>query len=605
VSQKLDEKLSKLKPEEVQIYKIRHSAEHVLMQAMDNLGYKLHKAMGPATADGFYFDFELLEGQVTIEDFPKIEAEMQKIIEQNLPFTKEVVSAAKAKEKFLNNPYKHDWITEAEQRNDLISIYWTGEPEKPGSFVDLCAGPHVENTKGIGAFKLLSIAGAYWRGDEKNKMLTRIYGTAFSTKDELDRFLWQEEESKKRDHRKIGKEMELFTFSDEIGPGLPLWLPNGSIIKEELEKWGKETESKWGYDRVATPFLTKRKLFEISGHVPYFEDEMYRVQVPGDKEEEYFIKPMNCPFHHMVYKSKIRSYKDLPLRIAEYGTVARYEDSGALNGILRPRLFCQNDAHLYCTEEQAVDVFVEIINLHRYYYDTLGLTDYHIVLGLRDPAKKDKYHGDEAMWQKAEALSRAAMDKAGIKYIAEEEGAAHYGPKMDFKIKSVIGAEYGISTNQIDLYMPERFGLTYVDKDGVEKPVIIQHRAPLGSHERFVGFLIEHFAGAFPVWLHPTQVALIAIGAEQNEYVQQVKQQLIDAVPDLRVKIDNSNETLQKKIRNAQIEKTPYMAVIGGKEKENQTINVRLRNGETLGELAVNDFIARIKNIIATKSLEL
>ena len=334
---------------------------------------------------------------------------------------------------------------------------------------------------------------------------------AYHTK-ELDDYLNMLEEAKKRDHRKLGKDLELFTFAEEIGPGLPLWLPKGTIIKDELEKWGKETEAKWGYQRVSTPFLTKRELFVMSGHVPYFEDEMYKVQVPGDnKEESYFVRPMNCPFHHMIYKSKTRSYRDLPLKLAEYGTVARYENAGAINGILRPRLFCQNDAHIYCAEDQAVDVFVEIINLHKYYYDTLGLKDYNIVLALRDPEKKDKYHGEEELWQKSEQLSREAMDKAGIKYVVQNEGAAHYGPKMDFKIKSAIGTEYGISTNQIDLFMPRRFNLKYTDAQGNDQYPVVQHRAPLGSSERFVGFLIEHYAGAFPLWLAPVQVVIIPI----------------------------------------------------------------------------------------------
>ncbi|MBU1104976.1 threonine--tRNA ligase [Candidatus Parcubacteria bacterium] len=590
---------------------IRHSTEHVLMHAMQNLGYKILPAMGPATDDGFYFDFELLETKLIEEDFIKIEREMEKIKKQSLsisPISLIPSSYAKASEDrpinlFKANPYKQEWIKEATTRGEIPTVYWTGEPKKEGSFVDLCSGPHVDNTSEIGFFKLLSIAGAYWRGSEKNKMLTRIYGTSFATQKELDKFLWQQEETKKRDHRKIGKIQELFTFSEDIGSGLPLWLPNGTIIKEELEKWGKETEDKWGYLRVSTPFITKRKLFETSGHVPYFEDEMYKVHVPGDEKDEYFIRPMNCPFHHEIYKSKLRSYKDLPIKLAEYGTVARYEDSGALNGILRPRVFCQNDAHIYSTEEQAVEEFVKIVDLHRYYYDTLGLKDYHIVLCLRDPKKKGKYHGDKEMWQKAEKMSREALEKSGIKYTVENEGAAHYGPKMDFKIKSAIGTEYGISTNQIDLYMPQRFNLTYINSTGKEELVVVQHRAPLGSSERFVGFLIEHFAGAFPVWLSPVQIQIIPITSQLDEYSIKVKKTLTDA--NIRVQVNLDNDTMQNKIRKAQEQKIPYMVILGNKEKEQNKISIRTRDNKQDNLIDLGVFTKDIMNRIIAKSLEL
>ena len=582
--------------------KVRHSAEHVLHTAMQILYPDLKKAMGPATEEGYYFDFDL-ERKISPEDFPKIEAKMQEIIDANLPIKKHETSLTEARKVFSGNPYKLEWLDEIEERGEKTTLYSIGEEGHPFYDLDLCSGPHVDKTGNIKAFKLLSVAGAYWRGDEKKKMLQRIYGVAFDSKAELSNYIKQQEELKKRDHRKIGKELELFTFSEDIGPGLPLWLPKGTIIKDELEKWGRETEDKWGYERVSTPFLTKRKLFEISSHIPYFEDEMYKVQVPGDVEEEYFIKPMNCPFHHMIYKSKVRSYRDLPLKLAEYGTVARYENAGALNGILRPRLFIQNDAHVYCTEESAVDVFVEIINLHRYYYDSLGLNDYYIVLALRDPDKKDKYHGDEEIWEKSERMSKAAMDKAGIKYEIVNEGAAHYGPKMDFKVKSAIGSEYGISTNQIDLYMPQRFDLKYIDKDGTEKYVVVQHRAPLGSSERFVGFLIEHFAGAFPVWLSPIQVVIIPISDKHFDYADKVKDKLIQK--NIRVEVDTRNETMQSKIRDAQNQKTPYMLIVGDKEMENNTASVRLRTEENLGAKNIDEIAAKISEKYLTKARDL
>jgi threonyl-tRNA synthetase len=581
---------------------LRHSAEHVLHTAVESLFNGAKKVMGPPIENGFYGDFDY-EGKIIEEDLVKIEKVMYEIIEAKLPLEIKKISVGEAKKIFGDNKYKLELLKELSKEGKEISICELGSTKDKFHDIDLCAGPHVKNTSEVKAFKLLNIAGAYWRGDEKNKMLTRIYATAFSDKKSLDDCLDKLEEIKKRDHRIIGKALELFTMSEEVGPGLPLWLPNGTIIKEELEKWGKETEDKWGYKRVSTPFMAKKALFEISGHVPYFEDEMYKVSVPGDEGEEYFIKPMNCPFHHMIYKSKPRSYRDLPLRLAEYGTVARYENRGSINGILRPRLFVQNDAHVYCSEEQVIDVFIEIINLHKYYYDVLGLNEYYIVLGLRDPSKKDKYHGDEEMWQKAEKLSREAMEKAGIEYRVENEGAAHYGPKMDLKIKSAIGAEYGISTNQIDLYMPIKFNLTYTDKDGKEKFVVVQHRAPLGSSERFIGFLTEHFAGNFPLWLSPLQVKIIPIGEKHVEYAQKIEKDL--KAKSIRVEVDSRNDTMQSKIRDAQMFKVPYMVILGDREAQSNTISLRLRTGENLGSIPRGEFAAKVEQMYLTKSLKL
>lgn len=581
---------------------LRHSAEHVLHTAVESLYKDAKKVMGPPIEDGFYGDFDY-EGKITEEDLPKIEARMKEIIDEALPLVISKIPAEEAKNIFAKNPYKLELIEEFTKNGKEITVCELGTKDSKFHDVDLCAGPHVKNTSDIKAFKLLNLAGAYWRGNEKNKMLTRIYATAFSNQKDLDEYLLKLEEIKKRDHRVLNKTLDLFILSEEVGPGLPLWLPNGTIIKEELEKWGKETEEKWGYKRVCTPFMTKKTLFEISGHVPYFEDEMYKVEVPGEGEDEYFIKPMNCPFHHMIYKSKPRSYKELPLRLAEYGTVARYENRGSINGILRPRIFVQNDAHVYCTEEQAVDVFVEIIDLHKYYYDILGLKDYYIILGLRDPSKKDKYHGDEEMWQKAEKLSREAMKKAGIEFKVEDEGAAHYGPKMDLKIRSAIGNEYAISTNQIDLFMPQRFNLTYTDAEGKEKFVIVQHRAPLGSSERFVGFLTEHFAGNFPVWLSPLQVKIIPIGEKHTEYAKEIESML--KAKHIRTEVDLRNDTMQSKIRDAQVTKVPYMLVLGDREAQSDTVSLRLRTNENIGAVKKEEFLARIEEIYLTKSLKL
>ncbi len=548
---------------------LRHSCAHLLAKAVLDLWPGSHNAIGPAIENGFYQDFDMGDVKISEADFPKIEEKMRHILKGWTHFEYKEVSLQEARKLFAHNPYKIELLEEfATDGKKLLT-------NNPGGFLDLCKMTHVENPSiEMQHFKLLSVAGAYWRGSEKNKMLTRIYGTCWPTQKELDDYLNMLEEAKKRDHRKLGKDLELFTFAEEIGPGLPLWLPKGTIIKDELEKWGKETEAKWGYQRVSTPFLTKRELFVMSGHVPYFEDEMYKVQVPGDnKEESYFVRPMNCPFHHMIYKSKTRSYRDLPLKLAEYGTVARYENAGAINGILRPRLFCQNDAHIYCAEDQAVDVFVEIINLHKYYYDTLGLKDYYIVLALRDPEKKDKYHGEEELWQKSEQLSREAMDKAGIKYVVQNEGAAHYGPKMDFKIKSAIGTEYGISTNQIDLFMPRRFNLKYTDAQGNDQYPVVQHRAPLGSSERFVGFLIEHYAGAFPLWLAPVQVVILPISDKFVPFALSILDSLKFA--NIRTELNDKNEPLNARIRDAEMQKIPYILVVGDREAEAGTVSVR------------------------------
>jgi len=378
---------------------LRHTAEHIMHTAVEELFPGAKKVMGPPIEDGFYGDFDINQ-QINEEDLKKIEDKMREIIKAGITMKMKEITEKEAKEIFSGNPYKLELIDEFLRDGKKLSVCELGKKGENYHDIDLCAGPHLDNTSKVGAFKILNIAGAYWRGNEKNKQLVRLYATAFANQKDLEEHLNKLEEIKKRDHRNLNKTLELFLISEEVGPGLPMWLPNGMIIREELEKWGKDTEEKWGYKRVSSPFMTKKTLFEISGHIPYFENDMYKVQVPGEDKEDYYIKPMNCPFHHMIFKSKPRSYKELPLRLAEYGTVARYEDRGSLNGILRPRIFVQNDAHVYCTEEQAIDVFVEIIDLHKYYYDKLGLKDYRIILGLRDPNNMGKYHGDEGMWQK-------------------------------------------------------------------------------------------------------------------------------------------------------------------------------------------------------------
>lgn len=586
------------------LWKVRHSCEHVLQEAILQIfgEDKIKLAMGPATDEGFYCDFEILDEnlKITENDFEKIEKVMQKIIDKNSEITKKIVSYDEAKKLFGGNSYKMEWVEKS--KDEEISLYYTGK-----DYFDLCKGPHTEKTGNIKAFKLLSIAGAYWHGDEKNKMLTRIYGTAFETKEELEKYLFLIEESKKRDHRKLGKDLDLFHFDPEIGAGLPIWLPNGNIIKEELEKWAKETEKKWGYKRVTTPIITKETLFYTSGHLPMYKESMY---APIEIEKEnYYIKPMNCPFHHKTFASRPRSYKELPLRIAEYGVCHRYEDSGSLFGLMRVRAMCMNDSHIYCSENQAIDEFLNVIKLHEYYYKILGITDYEMELALRDPKNMNKYHGDESDWKKAEEMTIEAMKRSGVAYKIVNEGAAFYGPKMDFQIKSSIGRTFTASTNQLDLYMGKKFNLEFVNQNGEKETPVVIHRAPLGTHERFIGFLIEHFAGAFPLWLSPVQIKILPISDKFNNYAKEVENILVELGEnnglDIRVEIDDRSERVQAKIRDAEMMKIPYLLVVGGKEEESKSVSLRVRGKGDLGSVSLESFGKDVIEKIKGKSLEL
>lgn len=575
---------------------LRHSTSHLLAAAVTAIWPKAKPTLGPPIDDGFYYDFDFGKIKISEEDFPKIEAEMAKILSGWNSFKKEEVSTAEAKKRFKGNPYKQELIAEISKAGQKLTLFTSGD------FIDLCRGGHIENpNKQIKFFKLLSVAGAYWRGDEKNQMLTRIYGTVFPSQKELDEYLNNLELAKARDHRKLGKELELFTISEEVGPGLVLWLPKGNIVKEEIEAWAKKIEKDWGYQRVTTPNITKSGLYYTSGHLPYYKDDMYPPMKLKDGEE-YYLKPMNCPHHHMVFASKIRSYKELPLRLAEYGTCYRYEASGELFGLLRVRGFAQNDAHIYCTEEQAVDEFISVMKLHEYYYKTLGITEYHLVLSLRDPKNKKKYHGDESMWKKAEALMRKAASRVKIPMVEDVGSAAFYGPKIDFVIRSSIGREFGISTNQIDLFMGKRFKLAYVDAKGNKKTPVIIHRAPLGSHERFIGFLIEHWGGAFPTWLAPVQVKILPITDKNLKYAKAVADVL--SKEEIRWELDERAETLQAKIRDAQLAKVPYMLILGGKEEQGSSVAVRKRSGKDLGAVPLNKFVSEIKEEIGSKSID-
>jgi threonyl-tRNA synthetase len=558
-------------PNELEI--LRHSASHVLAAAALQMFPEAKFGIGPAIENGFYYDFELPRTLIP-EDLEILEMKMKEIIKKNYKFEKAEISIKEAQESFkkLGQNYKLELIEDLKKEGQKeVSVY------KTDAFVDLCRGPHLESTGEIkaDALKLTRISGAYWKGDQKNSQLQRIYGVAFASKKDLAAYLDMQKEAEKRDHRKIGAEQELFTFSSEIGSGLVLWLPKGNIIKEELEKWAKETEEKRGYARVTTPVITKENLFYTSEHLPHYKESMYSpMDIDGEK---YYLKPMNCPFHHTIFKHRKRSYRELPLRLAEYGWCHRYEDSGSLFGLMRVRGMQMNDAHIYCTKEQAVQEFVDVIRLHEYYYKQLNIEDYYMELALRNPENK-KYHGDDAMWQEAEDLMKKAMELSGVPYVVKNDGAAFYGPKIDFQIKSKTGRLFTASTNQIDLFMPKKFELKYTAQSGQDEYAVCIHRAPLGTHERFIGFLIEHFAGAFPTWLSPVQVKIIPVSEKFNDYGKRVFKKLSEN--NVRVEIDNSNESLGKRIREAEKQKIPYMLIVGEKEEESGSVAVRARNNE-------------------------
>jgi threonyl-tRNA synthetase len=461
-------------------------------------------------------------------------------------------------------------------------------------------GPHLASTRLIGSLRLLRSAAAYWRGSEQNPQLQRVYGTAWPSREQLDGHLRQLEEAARRDHRRIGADLELFTFSKEIGQGLPLWLPNGTIIRDELEQWARETERRLGYQRVVTPHLAREDLYHLSGHLPYYRDDLY---APIDIEgAQYYLRPMNCPHHHMVYKARLRSYRELPFKVAEYGTVYRFERSGQLHGLMRTRGFTQNDAHVYCTHDQAKDQFLEVMRMHDEYYRALGISDFYMVLALRDPDNKEKYHDDQVMWSEAERITREAMEESGIPYVEEVGGAAHYGPKVDFMIRAVTGKEFAASTNQVDLYTPQRFGLTYTGSDGGERPVVVVHRAPLGSHERFVAYLTEHYAGAFPVWLAPEQVRVIPIVPEPElaAYADEVRRLLVDG--GFRADVDASDGRLNARLRTAITRKIPLIVVVGRREAGRRSVSVRYRSGQEVS-MPLEAFVEHVTELVRTRSL--
>lgn len=570
---------------------IRHTAEHILTQAVIKLFPKVKMAMGPATDEGFYFDFDPNGEEIKEEDFPKIESEMQKIIDQNLQLTREEITIDKARKMFADNPYKQEWIDEIEKRKEKPTVYWTGD-----EFVDLCAGPHVASTGEVKAFKLLSIAGAYWHGDEKNKMLTRIYGTAFETKEELNQYLFNLEEAKKRDHRKIGKELGLFIIPEEVGSGLVLLTPKGAILRREIENFIIDEQTKRGYLHVYTPHIGKKSLWKTSGHWDLYKEKMYSA-MKIDKDE-YLVKPMNCPFHMAIYKSEIRSYKDLPIKIAEIATVYRYEKAGELSGLLRVRHITQDDSHIFCREDQVVEEFIKVFEYTEYLLNVFGLKDYYLRLGLRSP--KEKYLGNDKIWEKAEKEIIKAIEKKKLNYVKSEGDAAFYGPKLDVVIKDALGREWQCGTIQVDFMLPQRFSLTYINKQGKEETPVLIHRAPLGSIERFMAILIEHYAGNFPLWLSPVQVKVLPINTRNEKYADKIFKKLLNH--SIRAEIDKENQTLSYKVRKAETEKVPYVLIIGDKEEKTKTISVRSRKEKNVKGEKLEVFIKRIKEEIESKS---
>ena len=570
----------------------RHSLSHVMAQAVRRLFPEARLAIGPAIDDGFYYDFDVPEPFST-EDLSRIEKEMKRVVRQNHRFEREEVSRDEALLRLRDEPYKLEILDELED-GESLTFY------RDGDFVDLCRGPHVLSTGQVRHYKLLSVAGAYWRGDEGNKMLQRIYGTAFAGREALDGHLRMLEEAKKRDHRRLGRELELFFFDDEVGPGLPLWQPKGTVLIEELERLAKDTERDAGYLQVRTPHICKDSMFVRSGHLPYYAESMFPpMEMEGVK---YYLKPMNCPHHHKVFASQPRSYRDLPLRLAEYGTCYRYEQSGELFGLMRVRSMQMNDAHIYCTLDQFEEEFLAVCRMYLGYFDLFGIDKYVMRLSTHDPADLGKKYVDEPeLWLETEERVRRALAKGGINHVEVAGEAAFYGPKIDVEVWSAIGREFSIATNQVDFAVPDRYGLVYTSAEGTEETPICIHRAPLGTHERTIGFLIEHYAGAFPTWLAPVQAVVLPIAERHGEYAETVRQALAGA--GVRVELQ-ADQSLNYRIRAAQKQKVPHMLILGDREVEDGKAAVRLRSGENLDPMAVDEAVALIAGRIASRAPE-
>jgi threonyl-tRNA synthetase len=572
-----------------------HSSAHLMAEAIESIYPGVKFWVGPATENppGFYYDMDLGGRQISDEDLRKLEARMGELSKQNSAYQRKEISKTEAVEYFTNkgDEYKLDLLQNL--KDGEITFYTQGQ------FTDLCRGPHIPHTGFIKAVKLTNIAGAYWKGDEKNKQLTRIYGVTFPAKKELDEYEALVEEARKRDHRKLGKELGIFTYDDMVGPGLPLWMPNGAVVIEELERLAKETEERAGYKRVVTPHIAKEDLYLTSGHLPYYQDSMYPpMELEGVK---YYLKAMNCPHHHKIFDAEQKSYKDLPYRLAEYGTCYRYEQSGELFGLMRVRCLHMNDAHIYCTKEQFYEEFRAVNEMYLKYFKIFGIEKYVMRLSLHDPAKLgQKYVNEPELWKETEALVRDVLIRTNTPFKEVADEAAFYGPKIDVQIWSTIGREFTLATNQVDFAQGRRFKLSFTNKDNQPETPLIIHRAPLGTHERFIGFLLEHYAGKFPVWLAPLQVKILPISDKSMEYAQTLLDSLKNA--DIRAEVDDRNEKIGKKIRDTELARVPYMLVIGEKEMQEGKVAVRRQGKGDLGVRTIDEFIPEIKKEIKERT---
>jgi threonyl-tRNA synthetase len=590
--------------------RIRHSAAHVLATALLKIWPDAQLAAGPPVESGFYYDVDLPH-RISPADFEKIEAEMKAVTKANQPFVRSAISRDEAiklgesgrlaglSDRAMPSKFKLD-ILQRIPEGEEISLYTNGD------FVDLCAGPHVMRTGNVGAFKLTHVSSTYYLGDEKNPQLQRIYGTAFKNKTEMEAHFNMLEEAKKRDHRKLGKELQLFTFDEDVGPGLPLWLPKGAVLIEELEKLAKETELDAGYQRVRTPHIAREKLYQTSGHLPYYAESMFPPmclqETEGGEKVTYYLKAMNCPHHHKLFDALPRSYRELPIRFAEYGACYRYEQSGELMGLMRVRSMQMNDAHIYCTAEQFADEFRAVNEMYLKYFKIFGIEKYQMRFSTHDPAKLGQKFVDEpALWKKTEDMVRNVLNESGINYVEVPNEAAFYGPKIDVQVWSIIGREFTLATNQVDFAVPRRFGLVYTTSENSKETPLCIHRAPLGTHERFIGFLIEHFAGHFPVWLAPEQVRLLTVTEAQNDYAQRLLKELKEK--DVRVTLDDSREKLGAKIRLAELAKVPYILTIGERESISEQVSVRSRKLTAPVAQPWPEFFHQLTGEIANRSL--
>ncbi len=568
-----------------------HSSAHLMAEAIESLYPGVKFGIGPSIESGFYYDIDFDKYSISEEDLPKIEEKMMEFVRAKQPITRKEVSKAEALKTFTDkgDQYKVELITDLE--DGTISFYTQGD------FTDLCRGPHLPDTGYIKAVKLLSVAGAYWRGNENNKMLTRIYGITFPQKKLLDEYLVMLEEAKKRDHRKIGKELELFAFSQSVGPGLPLWLPRGAQLRERLEMFLKKVQKRYGYEQVITPHIGQKELYVTSGHWAKYGKDSFRPITTPQEGEEFLLKPMNCPHHCEIYKTKPHSYKDLPIRLAEFGTVYRYEQSGELHGLTRVRGFTQDDAHIFCRPDQLKEEFVKVIDIVLYIFKTLSFENFTAQISLRDPNNKEKYIGSDENWEKAERAIIEASAERGLKTTTELGEAAFYGPKLDFMVKDAIGRKWQLGTIQVDYNLPERFELEYIGADDKRYRPIMIHRAPFGSMERFVAVLIEHTGGKFPLWLTPDQAVILPISEKYNDYAKKVLNFLNNS--DIRTLIDDRNEKIGKKIRDNELRRIPYLLIVGEKEAEADLVAVRAQGVGDKGQMKLDEFVAYINEEVS------